>query len=100
MNDVPFIRDITPQLPTARPGERVKPAADRPSGPSEDALRITAFAEALHSIESDSSEEGLINLEKIGDVRQALARGAYEFSAKRTASKFLSLEMLLYGGQR
>ena len=100
MNDVPSIRDTTLQLSTARPGERVKPAADRPPGSSEDALRITAFAEALQAIESDSSEEGMVNSDKIGDVRQAVARGAYKISANRIALKFLSFEMLLYGGQR
>ena len=96
---MPSIRNITLQFPPARPGERVTSGAGRPSGPAEDALRITAFAEALQAIESGSSDDRMVNLGKVVDVQQALARGSYEFNADRTALKFINFELMLYGGQ-
>jgi anti-sigma28 factor (negative regulator of flagellin synthesis) len=93
------IRPVRPDLPLNRPGEGVQRAADRPSGPANDALKITAFAEALQAIESGSTGDAMVDSSRVVDVRQALVGGTYVVDSAQLARNLVSFETQVYGGQ-
>lgn len=83
-----------------RARDRITPTAGKPSAPAKDALKITAFAEALRAFESSSSADAIVDSSKVTDVHQALASGTYEVDTMRLAGKFFEFEIQLYGNHR
>ena len=83
--------------PIKRPEEPVAPATKRPAERSKDALQITAFAEALQAIESESSADAIVDSSRVVDVQQALASGRYEINNMRVATKLFNFEVRVHG---
>ena len=91
------IRSRGPISPINRPEEPVASAAKQPAERTKDALRITAFAEALKAIESESSADAIVDSGRVIDIQQALASDSYQVNDMRVATKLYNFEVRVHG---
>jgi negative regulator of flagellin synthesis FlgM len=90
-------------LKTSSEGSQVTVARTEPTvsqqetgkSSTSETVSLTDTARQLRSLENRLSTLPAVDIQRVENVKQALADGSYEFDSERAAEKFLQLETLL-----
>ena len=90
-------------LKTSSEGSQVTVARTEPTvsqqetgkSSTSETVTLTDTAQQLRSLENKLSALPTVDIQRVENVKKALAEGSYEFDSNRAAEKFLQLETLL-----
>lgn len=72
-----------------------KASANKQTGQT-DSVAITAVAQEIKKTLESSASATLIDIERVADVKKALAEGTYQINAEKTAEKMMQHEKLMF----
>lgn len=79
---------------SAGPSEKAAPETAGQAGRG-DSVSLTPTAQLLRNAESRAADTPVVNLEKVGAVRDAINDGSFEINPQRIAGKVIGLELAL-----
>lgn len=84
----------------AKTDKPVNPVAKPASAGSEDVVQLTDLGTRLQELTQAVAEVPEVDRARVGQVRQALADGAYQVEPEAIADKLIAMEELLGSGQK